>query len=343
MDKVPAVATSVSGRCIRSTAPAMTERVALPVQRIRSRSTPSEYGVDPPVWDHGAMDETTFSFPSSDGTAIHVYRWTGEGDAKAVVQIEHGMGEHAARYRRLAEALTGAGYAVVADDHRGHGVTAGGPEGHGDLGPDGWEGLVGDIGRLSARARGEFPDVPLVVLGHSMGSFALQQYLLDHSGDLDAAVLTGTSAIDVIGAGIDPDAEVDLSAFNAPFEQRTGYEWLSRDEAEVDAYVADDGCGFGLNPAGARGMLEGVSPAADPARLAGIRSDLPILLVSGDADPLAGGGPLVQMVGDRYTAAGVHDVTVMLYPQARHEVFNETNRDDVTADLLAWLDRVTQG
>ena len=89
-------------------------------------------------------------------------------------------------------------------------------------------------------------------------------------------------------------------------------------------------------------MLEGVAPAADPERLAGIRSDLPILLMSGDADPLAGGGPLVQMVGDRYTAAGVHDVTVTLYPEARHEVFNETNRDEVTADLLAWLDRVTQ-
>ncbi len=288
------------------------------------------------------MDETTFSFASSDGTAVHVYRWTGDGVPKAVVQIAHGMGEHAARYRRLAETLTGAGYAVFADDHRGHGVTADGPEGHGDLGEHGWNGLVGDIGRLSALARGEFPGVPLVALGHSMGSFALQQYLLDHSGDLDGAVLTGTSAIDVIGAGIDPDAEVDLSAFNAPFEPRTGYEWLSRDEAEVDLYVADEACGFGLDPAGARGMLEGVSPAADPARLAGIRSDLPILLMSGDADPLAGGGPLVQMVGGRYTEAGVTDVTVTLYPEARHEVFNETNREEVTADLLAWLDRVSQ-
>lgn len=287
------------------------------------------------------MDETSFSFPSSDGTEIHVYRWTGDGEAKAVVQIEHGMGEHAGRYRRLAEALTSTGYAVVADDHRGHGRTAGGPEGHGDLGAAGWQGLVDDIGRLSAMARRDHPDVPLIVLGHSMGSFALQQYLLDHSADLDGAVLTGTSAIDVIGPGIDPDAEVDLSAFNAPFESRTGYEWLSRDEAEVDAYVADEGCGFGLNPAGVRGMLDGVSAAADETRLAAIRHDLPILLMSGDADPLAGGGPLVQMVGDRYIGAGVHDVTVNLYPGARHEIFNETNRDEVTADLIAWLDRIT--
>lgn len=287
------------------------------------------------------MDESTFTFPSSDGTEVHVYRWSGDGDPKAIVQIEHGMGEHAARYRRLAEALTDAGYVVYADDHRGHGKTAGTPERHGDLGEAGWQGLVDDIGRLSDLARGEHPGIPLVVLGHSMGSFALQQHLLDHSADLDAAVLTGTSAMDVIGAGIDPDAEVDLSAFNAPFEHRTGYEWLSRDEAEVDKYMADEACGFGLDPAGARGMIEGLAPTSDETRLAGIRSDLPILLLSGDTDPLAGGGPLVQMVGDRYTAAGVSDVTVTLYPEARHEVFNETNRDEVTGDLVGWLDRVT--
>ena len=134
--------------------------------------------------------------------------------------------------------------------------------------------------------------MPLVVLGHSMGSFALQQYLLDRSADLDAAVLSGTSAMDVIGPGIDPDAEIDLSAFNAPFEPaRTEYDWLSRDPDEVDKYVADPDCGFGVNAAGARPMLEGLAPSADPDRLAGIRSDLPIYVLSGEADPLAGGGP----------------------------------------------------
>ena len=170
----------------------MTERVALPVQRIKRRSTPASMAVARRSEIMGRWTSRPSPFPVP--TALPSTSIGGRATARpeAVVQIEHGMGEHAARYRRLAEALTGAGYAVVADDHRGHGVTAGGPEGHGDLGADGWEGLVGDIGRLSARrpAR-EFPDVPLVVLGHSMGSFALQQYLLDHSGDLDAAVLTG--------------------------------------------------------------------------------------------------------------------------------------------------------
>ena len=289
------------------------------------------------------MDEATFTFPSSDGTAIHAYRWSPAGAASAIVQLAHGMGEHAGRYRRLAEALTDAGYVVYANDHRGHGRTAGSPDRHGDLGPDGWQGLVDDIGRLTAIARGEHPGLPLVVLGHSMGSFALQQFLLDHADALDGAVLSGTSAVDVIAAGIDPDAEVDLSAFNAPFEQRTGYEWLSRDDAEVDAYVADEACGFGLDAQAARGMLEGVAAAADPERLAAIRSDLPILVVSGDADPLAGGGALIDLVAQRYRDAGIADVTVHRYPDARHEVFNETNRDEVTADVLAWLARVTTG
>src|SRR5688572_33161068 len=120
------------------------------------------------------MDETTFSFAAADGSDITVYRWTGDQAPKAVVQIAHGMGEHAGRYRRLAEALTGAGYVVYANDHRGHGRTAGSADRHGDLGEGGWQALVDEVGALSGRAKEEHPGLPLVVLGHSMGSFALQ-------------------------------------------------------------------------------------------------------------------------------------------------------------------------
>ena len=290
------------------------------------------------------MEETSFTFTGSDGTDISVYRWDPTGEPKAIVQIAHGMGEHAARYRRLAEALTDAGYVVYASDHRGHGRTAGSADRRGDLGEGGWSALVEELGTLGARARQEHPDRPLVVLGHSMGSFALQQHLLDHSGDLDAAVLSGTTAFDVIAPGIDPQAEVDLSTFNAPFEPaRTGYEWLSRDPDEVDKYVADPACGFGLNSAAVAGMLEGLAPTADKQRLSAIARHLPIYVMSGDDDPLAGGGALIDLVADRYREAGVLDVTVARYPGARHELFNETSRDEVTADLIAWLDRVTAG
>jgi alpha-beta hydrolase superfamily lysophospholipase len=286
------------------------------------------------------MDTSEFTITTDDAESIVGYRWSGAGTPKAIVQIAHGMGEHAARYARLAEALVGAGYVVYANDHRGHGRTSG-PDRYGDLGPAGWDGLVADLARVSAVARTEHPGIPLVLLGHSMGSFALQQYLLAHSTDVDAAVLSGTSAADVVVSGLDTSQPADLSAFNAPFEPgRTGYEWLSRDEDEVDRYVADPGCGFSVDVQGMGQMVSGVSAAADRARLAKIRDDLPIYLFSGTDDPLAGGGALIELVGDRYREAGVRDVTVQLYEGGRHETLNETNRDEVTADLLAWLDRV---
>ncbi len=287
------------------------------------------------------MNETTFSFRSDDGTEVAAYRWIGSDDPRGIVQIAHGMGEHAARYRRLASAFTDAGFVVYADDHRGHGRTAGSLDQLGDFGPGGWPGLMSDIAQLAAIARDEFPGLPSVMVGHSMGSFALQQYLLDHSADLAGAVLSGSSAIDVIAAGIDPTQEVDLSAFNAAFEPaRTESDWLSRDPDEVDLYVADDYCGFGVNAAGAASMLDALTRCSDPEQLAGVRSDLPIYLVSGAADPLAGGGELIELVAARYRDAGVTDVTVAVYPEARHEVFNETNRDEITAALLAWVERV---
>ncbi len=288
------------------------------------------------------MEETTSTLASPDGEQVFVYRWKGEAPPKAIVQLAHGMGEHAARYRRLGEALTGAGYVVYANDHRGHGRTAGSAERHGDFGTGGWKGLIDDMAAVAALARREHPGIPLVLMGHSMGSFALQAYLLDRSADIDAAVLSGTTAVDVISAAIDTSGPADLTAFNAPFEPaRTEFDWLSRDPDEVDLYVADIACGFGVNPAGMQEMLGGAAELGDPDRLGRIRKDLPIYLFSGDADPIAGGGDLVKVVADRYRAAGITDVTVKLYPEARHETLNETNRDEVTADLIAWLDRVT--
>lgn len=284
------------------------------------------------------MQETLFELTAEDGTTLAAYRWEPAGAPTAIVEVLHGMGEHAGRYRRLAEALTAAGYVVYAADHRGHGRTAGGPERHGDLGPGGWPGLVADIGTLGRVGRDENPGLRLYAFGHSMGSFALQEYLLDHSADVDAAILCGSSTLDLIAAGIDPSAEVDLSAFNAPFAPaRTDYDWLSRDDAEVDKYLADPDCGFGINAAGAAGMIARAADTGNPEVLAGIRPDLPIYIMSGSADPLAGGGELITMLGDRYRQAGITDVTVKIYPDARHEILNETNRDEVTADLLAWL------
>ena len=282
------------------------------------------------------MDETTLTFISADGIDLHCYRWAPAGEPTAVIQVQHGLGEHAGRYRRFAQALTGAGYLVYAPDARGSGATGRGQGGYGTWGDDGWAGWVDDIGRLNALIRRENPGLKLGLFGHSMGSFAAQHYLLDHSADVDAVVLSGTSDTTFLAGMLGSDEPTDLSGFNASFEHRTGFEWLSRDAAEVDRYVADEACGWvAPSPAGAATMAE----AADPTRLAGIRHDLPVLIVSGDADPIADGGALPQQVGRRYQDAGLTDVTVRLYPQARHELLNETNRDEVTADIIGFLHR----
>lgn len=291
------------------------------------------------------MPSSSFSYTSADGTKIAAYRWDPAGQPRALrgaVQLTHGMGEHALRYEHVARALNDAGFVVYAQDHRGHGASARSPEALGDLGKGSWAGLVDDIGLLSARIRAEHPRLPLILLGHSMGSFAVQQYLSDHSADADGVVLTGTAAIDLLEGALDLDQPIDLSAFNAPFQPaRTDYDWLSRDEATVDAYVADPRCGFGIDTGSARAMFAGARRGADPAQVAAIRPDLPLYIAVGEADPVNGGLALLTPLAERYRAAGLTDVTVRTYPDARHEILNETNRDEVISALIAWADRVT--
>jgi alpha-beta hydrolase superfamily lysophospholipase len=286
------------------------------------------------------MPVSMLSYKSADGTKITAYKWDPEDPPRAVIQITHGMGEHARRYDYLAEALNDTGFVVYAQDHRGHGAS-GDPDAYGNLGPDGWKALVDDIGLLTAHIREDQPALPLILVAHSMGSFAVQQYLLDHSADVDAVVLTGTAAIDLLEPALDLDQPLDLTIFNAAFQPaRTDYDWLSRDEAIVDAYIADPACGFGIDTDSAKGMFAGARRLADPAQVAAMRPALPVYIAAGEADPVNGGLTLLTPLTDRYEAAGLTDITVRIYPEARHEILNETNRDEVIAELNRWLDRV---
>lgn len=274
----------------------------------------------------------------SGGQTVAAYRWDPQSEPAAIVQITHGMGEHALRYADLAATLNGQGYVVYAQDHRGHGATARSEDQLGILGADGWAALVDDIGRLSAVARSAHPGLPLALIGHSMGSFAAQQYLLDHSDDVDAVALTGTALLDLLEPALDLDQPLDLAMFNAAFEPaRTDFDWLSRDQAQVDAYIADAHCGFGVDLEGGRQMFLSARQLADGSRLAELRKDLPVWIGVGEMDPVNGQLALVHALVDRLTAAGLSDVTLKTYPGARHEVFNETNRDEVKADLVSWL------
>ena len=281
---------------------------------------------------------TRVDFPSEGGVTVAAYRWDPPGEPTAIVQLAHGVGEYAQRYLPLVDYLTGEGYVVYAHDHRGHGRTARSPHEHGVLGENGWAELVNDYGRMSAVATADHPGLPLVLAAHSLGSFAAQQYLLDHSADVSAVVLSGTAAIDLLEPSMDLDGPMDLSGFNLPFQpQRTDFDWLSRDEGQVDAYLADPMCGFGLDTAATRDMFVAARQLADPARVAAMRADLPVYVVVGTMDPVGGGMVLVDELVRRYETAGLQDVTLVAYPEARHEVFNETNRAEVFAGLGAWL------
>ncbi|MHA3704004.1 GNAT family N-acetyltransferase [Jatrophihabitans sp. YIM 134969] len=283
------------------------------------------------------MPDDTFRFTGTDDTPITAYEWRPSGTPRAIVQLTHGMGEHALRYDHLARALTAHGALVVAQDHRGHGASVIEGREAGDLGPDGWTALVQDVGVLTRHVRDAHPGLPLVLLGHSMGSFAVQQHLPEHSVDVDAVVLSGTAAIDLMEPLLDLDQPMSLESFNDPFQPaRTDFDWLTRDTAQVDAYVADPLCGFGLDQASGKAMFVEARPLADPEVLARIRRELPVLVAVGDADPVNGGMVLATTLQQRYVAA-LDDVTLIAYAGARHEIFNETNRDQVESDLVAWI------
>ncbi len=288
------------------------------------------------------MTATESSFTSAaDGVEIATYSWTEASvPPKGVVQIAHGLAEHAMRYDRFATALNNAGFVVYATDHRGHGRT--GQDNLGDFGSAGFDGLIADVAQLGATLAADHGELPVFLFAHSMGSFAAQSIIADGAEPYAGVVLSGSTALDVLAANMaEAEEPAGLEAFNVGFEHRTGYEWLSRDEAEVDKYVADPWCGFDTPPETIPSLFAQAGRLADSEVLSRVRSDLPILLASGSDDPLAGGGQLIELVAQRYRDAGVKDVTAKVYDSARHEILNETNRDEVTADIINWLEAHT--
>lgn len=276
-----------------------------------------------------------FTFPSSDGTAIHVRTWLPQDtQPRGVVQILHGMGEHAGRYAHLAERLTAHGYAVYAADHRGHGHSMTGEPGV--LGANGWNLLVADQLALTDLIRDRHPGLELTLFGHSLGSFAVQQYLLDHSGRVDRAVLCGTTAVDGLFAALTAAGGDLLTYVNAEFQPtRTDADWLSRDTDQVDAYIAHPWCGFAIDTPNMALLAANAQNRLREPRT--VRTDLPLYVMVGERDPLNDRLHLSDLLVRRYREAGLTDLTYRTYPGARHEILNELDRERVEADLLAWL------
>ena len=218
---------------------------------------------------------------------------------------------------------------------------------------DGWQRILQDAHDLMNQTKKAYPHTPYFLLGHSMGSFLAREFALQFSDELDGLILSGTGyypkALTVAGKTVaslvsktKPSKLVDKMAFsgnNKPFAPaRTPFDWLSRDEKEVDKYVADPLCGFMFTGKAYADFFGGLSALTDEKRLAGMKKDLPVYFLSGDHDPVGQMGEGVKKVADDFRKAGMQDVTVKLYPDARHELFNETNRDEVDVDLAAWLE-----
>lgn len=309
----------------------------------------------------------TLTLPSPAGdTVLHGYEWLPADRAQAVVVIAHGMAEHAARYARFAAALTAAGFAVYAFDHRGHGHTgqnSGSPDSNnlGHMGDqDSWNRAVGDLAAVCRMAAARHPGKPLLLFAHSMGSFMGQQFLYEHAASvgLAGAVLCGSTGkpppIAALGRlvtrlerlrlgrrGVSTLVQsLSFDAFNKRFQpQRTDFDWLSRDPAEVDKYIADPFCGFPITVQSWIDLLDGLQAIARPENQARIPKALPVFVIAGKHDPVSGGGAALQQLLQAYAAAGLTRVESRFYDGARHELLNETNRDAVTADVIDFFRR----
>lgn len=286
------------------------------------------------------MTQSDFKFFSKvDQIEVHAFCWSPPGMPIATVQIAHGLAEHAERYARFAEHLNDLGFIVYANDHRGHGRSLLKGGGLGNVGEAAWGGLVADVVQLRDIIAERHAGIPHFIFGHSLGSFAVQQFLLDHSGSVDAAVLSGSTDIAMVAQLVAATGEApSFDTYNAAFApNRTDFDWLSRDDAEVDAYVADPMCGMDVDEALSVGMIEAAGQLGDPARLAGIRPDIPVLVLAGDADPLNGALALLHSLVGKYHEAGLTQVDTQFYADGRHEMLNETNREDVERDISGWF------
>ena len=301
-----------------------------------------------------------FTFSSTAGPALEARLWRPEGTPRAVVQLLHGMAEHIDRYDVVARRLNRAGLAVVGHTHLGHGPRAQRQGYFADR--DGWQRLIDDVHRLRGIAGEQFPGVPHLLLGHSMGSYIARCYLQEHGEGLTGAILTGTGHVDrqaataaltmanlicLTGGAKKPYPMMErmsLGENSKPFAPcRTDYDWLSRSEAEVDRFLADPCCGFPFTGSGYRDLFRGLKRLTDQEALRRMPPQLPLLLLSGDSDPVGGMGRGVEQVAREMREAGMQRVEVRLYPGARHDIFNETNRDEVMRDVIIFVEQCLGG
>ena len=299
----------------------------------------------------------SFTIPSNGIGQLHCCRWMPEGEPKAVLQIVHGIAEYIERYDDFAGFLNGLGYVVVAEDHMGHGQTVG-AEGTQGYFEGGWFTAVSDSYALLRKTKAEYPQIPYVLFGHSMGSFMARTILEVYpDSGIAAAVICGTGwqprailpgAIGICQLACKKVGEKNTSdtlqnmvfgGYNKRVEHpRTEFDWLTRDAKVVDAYIAHPSCGFTASSGLLRELLKGILYVEQPENLGRMKKDLPVLFVAGGEDPVGSYGKGVKKAAEEFKKAGMEDVRLRLFPLCRHEILNEINRQEIYEFISRWME-----
>ena len=288
-----------------------------------------------------------------DGHEIHTHMWSPVDPVSRVIQILHGLGEHAARYERFAHAAASRGCAVCVHDHRGHGPHTG-EIGH-FADDSGWALLVADALLVQDYSRERFAEAPLVLLGHSMGSYVAQSFAMYYGDRLSALILSASTwasrlqlwpalalaHVEAWRLGIRGKSalldKLGFGAFNKRFAPaRTALDWLSRDATEVDKYIADPLCGGPFSCGLWLDLFGGLVDIYSDNALARVPAGLPILITGGECDPVGGERGMARLAM-HYAQTGHQRISVKIFPDGRHEMLNEANRDEVTANWLDWI------
>ncbi len=304
------------------------------------------------------MPPERFSFERPD-TTLAGWLWAPEIEPTATIMLLHGMGEHAQRYERIANRLVAQGFVVYAHDHRGHGASAENAEARGYFADaDGWDKCISDVCAHLKQIRSQHPEIPHFLFGHSMGSFMAQEVTIRESEQLHGVILSGSNGkpnvLARVGYGIAVLERLRLGKrgrsrildklsfddFNRTFQPtRTRFDWLSRDEEEVDKYIADESCGFMSTAQLWKDLLGGISHMSKPERQQQIRPDLPVYVFSGSRDPVGLETRGVRQLLQAWTEAGLTKITYTFYNEGRHEMLNEINREEVEQEIVDWLEQ----
>ena len=303
---------------------------------------------------------TDFTYDSSTGkNKIHAMICTPEGAPHGVVHLVHGLAEHIGRYSDFMLFLAEKGFVAVGNDHLGHGLSADGKTGFGFFSEcNGWNYVVKDSEKLRSMMAERYPGIPYIVFGHSMGSFIVRTCLINNTDFCSGAILSGTahpssallqggSAAKSILSKINRSEPDDQALFKNVLKKyseridspRTEYDWISRDPEQVDAFLFDIRCAFLPKKELFLDLLSGLTVITDPDQIEKMNKEIPILFLSGKEDPVGEYGKGVMRAYSSFCRAGMHHVTLRLYPGGRHEMLHEINRSDVENDILSWIEQ----